>query len=66
MSFIQGWYVIRIETGGANAGRTRLRFFVDDAIYSAECIIEPNGAQILLWSTENPAQYKKAAWSSGY
>lgn len=66
MSFIQGWYVIRTETGGANAGRTRLRFFVDDATYSAECIIEPNGAQILLWSTENPAHYKKAAWSSGY
>lgn len=66
MGFREGWYLIRTETGGPNRGRRHCRYFVDAATYSAQCIVEPNGAQILQWHASEPSHYKKAAWSSDF
>ncbi|MGS0579803.1 hypothetical protein ACQEPV_006140 [Xanthomonas oryzae pv. oryzicola] len=66
MAFREGWYQIRRETGGPNEGRVHCRYFVDASTYSAQCIVEANGAQILTWQTQDPAHYRKAAWSSEY
>jgi len=66
MGFRTGWYLIRTETGGPNVGRKHCRYFVDTSTYSAQCIIEPNGAQIFQWGTDDPSKYKKAAWSSEF
>ncbi|QGH66924.1 DUF2235 domain-containing protein [Xanthomonas oryzae pv. oryzicola] len=66
MAFRQGWYQTRRETGGPNEGRVHCRYFVDASTYSAQCIVEANGAQILTWQAQDPSHYRKAAWSSEY
>ena len=63
MNFIPGWYLVRTETGGSNEGRRHCRHYVDQLRYDAQCIVEPNGAQILQWGTNDPANYKHAEWS---
>lgn len=55
--------LIRTETGGANEGRQHCRHYVDTSLYNMQCIIEPNGAQILQWNTNDHTKYKTAPWS---
>ena len=66
MDFRPGWYLIRTETGGPNEGRQHCRHYVNEQRYDIQCYVEPNGSQILQWSTSDPAKYKKAPWSSEY
>lgn len=66
MGFRPGWYLIRTETGGANAGRKHYRYYVDTQHYSTQCYIEPNGAQILQWQAADASKYKDAVWSPDY
>lgn len=65
MSFTAGWYEVRFDA----ATRRRLcRYFKSPTTYTAECYLEPNGEQILLW--QDPAGRggpgKAAAWSEAY
>lgn len=66
MTFAPGWYQVRRETGGPNEGRVHCLYFEDASTYSAQCIVEANGAQILTWQAQDAAHYRQAAWSSDY
>lgn len=46
MSFRPGWYEIGFD---AKTFRKRCRYFKTTSTYVAECYLEPNGQQILLW-----------------
>lgn len=65
MSFRVGWYEIQFD---ARTYRKRCRYFKSTSAYVAECDIEGNGAQILLWQdpqfTEGPG--RAAAWQESY
>ncbi len=66
MKFTPGWYLVRTETGGPNVGRNHCRHYVDQMRYDAQCIVEPNGAQIFQWGASDPSKYKKSPWSSEF
>lgn len=62
MSFREGWYLVRTD----HARRRFCRYFISTTAYTAECIIEPNGEQILLWHVESNALARRADWSGEY
>lgn len=62
MGFREGWYLVRRD----QRDRKHCRYFLSPERYTAECYIEPNGEQILLWHAQTPAQAKQAQWSSEF
>lgn len=65
MSFRVGWYEIQFD---ARTYRKRCRYFKSTSAYVAECDIEGNGAQILLWQdpqfTDGPG--RASVWQESY
>jgi len=65
MSFRAGWYEIQFD---ARTHRRRCRYFKSTSAYVAECDIEGNGAQILLWQdpqfTDGPG--RAATWQPSF
>lgn len=51
MSFKEGWYRTRVD----HQRRRFYRYYISPDRYISECFTEPNGQQILLWSTESEA-----------
>lgn len=47
MTFRAGWYEVSFD---ARTRQKRCRYFTTPAVYVAECWLEPNGAQILIWA----------------
>ena len=63
-TFRTGWYEVHFE---AKTFRSRCRYFRTMAFYTAECVVESNGQQILLWEDSSgptgpgrPAQWSEA------
>ncbi|PJJ96078.1 hypothetical protein CO611_09150 [Lysobacteraceae bacterium NML03-0222] len=54
MGFQLGWYIVRTD----HEGRRFARHYISPNQYDATCVVEPNGQQILLWYTPDPAQYQ--------
>ena len=47
MTFRAGWYEVSFD---ARTRQKRCRYFTTPSVYVAECWLEPNGAQILIWA----------------
>lgn len=47
MTFRAGWYEVSFD---ARTRQKRCRYFTIPSVYVAECLLEPNGAQILIWA----------------
>lgn len=62
MKFRKGWYLVRTD----HQGRNFCRYFNTASSYTAECYVEPDGAQILLWQAATDAAAKPGQWSSEY
>lgn len=65
MSFRPGWYEISFD---AATFRKRCRYFKSPSVYVAECYLEPNGEQILLWQdAQGPTgPGRPASWQPSY
>jgi uncharacterized protein (DUF2235 family) len=65
MSFRPGWYEIRFD---AKTFRKTCRYFKSTTVYVAECYLEPNGQQILLWQDPQflSGPGRPAAWQHDY
>lgn len=64
-AFREGWYEIHFDP---KTYRSRCRYFRTMSFYTAECTIESNGQQFLLWQDPNGPKGagRPAEWSSSY
>ena len=57
MTFRAGWYEVSSD---ARTHKKRCRYFKTPSVYVAECLLEPNGAQLLIWSDPPGAPWRGA------
>lgn len=64
-TFRAGWYEIHFD---AKTFRSRCRYFRTTAFYTAECVVESNGQQILLWQDPSgpTGPGRPAQWSASF
>ena len=65
MTFRAGWYEVSFD---ARTHQKRCRYFKNPSVYVAECLLEPNGAQLLIWSDPQGLHGvgRSAIWLSGF
>ena len=65
MTFRAGWYEVSFD---ARTHQKRCRYFKNPSVYVAECLLEPNGAQLLIWFDPQGLHGvgRSAIWLSGF